>query len=37
MGSGAFLVETCRQLADALIDAWGAHGAMPDIPPDETR
>ena len=35
MGSGAFLVETCRQLADALIDAWGAHGAMPDIPPDE--
>ena len=35
MGSGAFLVETCRQLADALIDAWSAHGAMPIIPPDE--
>ena len=35
MGSGAFLVETCRQLADALIDAWGAHGEMPAIPPDE--
>ena len=35
MGSGAFLVETCRQLADALIDAWGAHGEMPDIPADE--
>ena len=35
MGSGAFLVETCRQLADALIEAWGAHGAAPDIPPDE--
>ena len=35
MGSGAFLVETCRQLADALIDAWGAHGTMPEIPPDE--
>ena len=35
MGSGAFLVETCRQLADALIDAWGAHGAMPVIPSDE--
>ena len=35
MGSGAFLVETCRQLADALIDAWGARGAMPAIPPDE--
>ena len=35
MGSGAFLVETCRQLADALIDAWAAHGTMPVIPPDE--
>ena len=35
MGSGAFLVETCRQLADTLIDAWGAHGEMPVIPPDE--
>ena len=35
MGSGAFLVETCRQLADALIDAWGAHGTMPVIPADE--
>ena len=35
MGSGAFLIETCRQLADTLIDAWGAHGWVPDIPPDE--
>ena len=35
MGSGAFLVETCRQLADALIDSWGAHGNMPVIPSDE--
>ena len=35
MGSGAFLVETCRQLADALIEAWGTHGEMPAIPPDE--
>ena len=35
MGSGAFLVETCRQLADALIDSWGAYGNMPDIPTDE--
>ncbi len=35
MGSGAFLVETCRQLADALIEAWGAHGTLPDIPADE--
>ena len=35
MGSGAFLVETCRQLADALIEAWGAHGVTPEVPPDE--
>ena len=35
MGSGAFLVETCRQLADALIDSWNAHGDRPQIPPDE--
>ena len=26
MGSGAFLVETCRQLAEALIEAWREHG-----------
>ncbi len=35
MGSGAFLVETCRQLADALIEAWHTHNAVPEIPPDE--
>ncbi len=35
MGSGAFLVETCRQLADALIEAWRAHGVTPEVPPDE--
>jgi hypothetical protein len=36
MGSGAFLVETCRQLGDQLITAWHAHDAIPtDIPPDE--
>ena len=35
MGSGAFLVETCRQLADALIKAWRAHDETPVIPPDE--
>ena len=35
MGSGAFLVETCRQLGDALIESWHAHGDAPDIPPDE--
>jgi type I restriction-modification system DNA methylase subunit len=35
MGSGAFLVEACRQLGDALVDAWRAHGEMPSIPTDE--
>jgi hypothetical protein len=35
MGSGAFLVEACRQLSDALVEAWRAHGAIPVIPPDE--
>jgi hypothetical protein len=35
MGSGAFLVEVCRQLGDALVEAWHAHGQMPAIPPDE--
>ena len=35
MGSGAFLVEVCRQLGDALVDAWRAHDAMPAIPHDE--
>jgi len=35
MGSGAFLVETCRQLGDVLIEAWHAHDEMPAIPPDE--
>ena len=29
MGSGAFLVESCRQLADRLTDAWAAHGGAP--------
>ena len=37
MGSGAFLVETCRQLADALSDAWRAHDETPVIPPDENE
>ena len=35
MGSGAFLVEACRQLADALVEAWHAHDELPTIPPDE--
>ena len=32
MGSGAFLVEACRQLGDALLDAWRAHHAAPAMP-----
>jgi hypothetical protein len=35
MGSGAFLVETCRYLGDALLEAWQVHGGRPEIPPDE--
>jgi hypothetical protein len=35
MGSGAFLVEACRQLGDALVEAWHAHDAVPAIPSDE--
>ena len=35
MGSAAFLVEACRQLADELVKAWVAHGYKPYIPPDE--
>lgn len=35
MGSGAFLVEACRQLGDALVEAWSAHGEKPLVPADE--
>jgi hypothetical protein len=35
MGSGAFLVEACRQLGDALIEAWHTHDQVPPIPSDE--
>ena len=35
MGSGAFLVEACRQLGDALSRAWHAHNQAPILPPDE--
>ncbi len=35
MGSGAFLVEACRQLAVCLEAAWQHHDARPAIPPDE--
>ena len=35
MGSGAFLVECCRQLAELLVRSWVNHGYKPYIPPDE--
>ncbi len=35
MGSGAFLVEACRQLGEALVAAWHGHGSPPDVPADE--
>ena len=35
MGSGAFLVEACRQLGDELVTSWKAHGGRPEIPADE--
>jgi hypothetical protein len=37
VGSAAFLVETCRQLADQLVRAWRVHGGRPALPPDETE
>ena len=37
MGSGAFLVEACRQLGDALVESWHASGQVPHVPPDETE
>jgi hypothetical protein len=35
MGSGAFLVEACRQLGEALVKAWHTHNDVPVLPPDE--
>jgi hypothetical protein len=35
MGSAAFLVEVCRQLADLLVAAWRRTNSMPGLPPDE--
>ena len=37
MGSGAFLVEACRQLGDALVESWRTHDQTPRVPPDETE
>ena len=35
MGSGAFLVEACRYLAEKLVEAWKVHGGRPDVPEGE--
>ena len=35
MGSGAFLVEACRQLADSLVAAWERDGMPDDLPKSE--
>jgi hypothetical protein len=35
MGSGAFLVEACRLLAERLVRAWEIHKTTPIIPDDE--
>jgi hypothetical protein len=35
MGSGAFLVETCRLLGERLVRAWEIHKATPSVPDDE--
>ena len=35
MGSGAFLVETCRQVGEHLLSAWRRTDSLPPIPPDE--
>ena len=35
MGSGAFLVEACRLLAERLVKAWETHKQTPKVPDDE--
>lgn len=37
MGSGAFLVEACRQLSEKLVDSWGRYKIKVDIAPDENE
>ena len=34
-GSGAFLVEACRQLSARLVEAWSMHGGPTELPADE--
>ena len=36
-GSGAFLVEACRQVAEKLVEAWHAHGSPADMPAEEDQ
>ena len=36
-GSGAFLVEACRQLAEKLVEAWHVHDAPARAPADEDQ
>jgi Eco57I restriction-modification methylase/restriction-modification enzyme MmeI-like protein len=35
MGSGAFLVEACRLLAERLVKAWETHKQTPKVPDEE--
>lgn len=35
MGSGAFLVQVCRQLAEALVAAWEMHDRLGEVPPED--
>lgn len=35
MGSGAFLVEACRQLGAHLVRAWERHAQIPALPPGD--
>lgn len=35
VGSGAFLVETCRQLAEKLVESWNQNNTIAEIPSDE--
>jgi len=34
MGSGAFLVEACRQLADRVVESWTRDGEIDNLPDD---
>ncbi len=36
MGTGAFLIEACRQLAEVLVDAWQRTGSLRELPPNAT-